>query len=137
MTSRAFAQFGILLAVFALHSTEAWGEVCDKVRPGWKPGDGAPDQWTVAGEVFTSWLGVAVLAILIAAFAARKRALYKLSAFAMLLLAVVVIWQPINDGVLAAAIEEGCEAAPDLPVAILISLGILMAALSRFSGRQR
>ena len=137
MIFRAPARICAALGSVALFSVSASASVCEKVRPGWVPGDGAPDQWTVTIETFSSWLGVAVLAIVIGSIALRRRRLYKLSALSMIVLAISVVWQPMADRELAAAIEEGCKATPELPVAILIALGILLGALSRWTARGR
>lgn len=137
MTFRAPARICAALGAVALFSVSASASVCETVRPGWVPEEGAPDQWHVTIETFSSWLGVAVLAIVILSIALRRRKLYKLSALSMLAFAIFVVWQPMGDRELAAAIEEGCRATPELPVAILIALGILLGALSRWTARGR
>lgn len=105
------------------------------MRPGWSPDNGTPNQWEVAVETFSGWPGAAVLVIVILSVVLRRKALYKLSALTMVAIAVAVVWIPLNDREIAGAIQEGCEAVPELAVAMLISIGIVLAAIGRWSGR--
>ena len=120
MLSR-FKTWSFILAFTSLASP-AIAEVCDKVRPRWRPHDGVVNQFGELYFFFTSPFGLVLIAVLALAIYFKNQWLSWSAAALFGMTAVLnvagVLWP--SDGVALAAIAEGCRDWPVLNIIVLV-----------------
>lgn len=98
----------------------AVAEVCDKVNPGWSPGDPPVGQVGDLLNFFSGLAGGAALAVFAANLLFGRVSLSVISAVLSGVLACFLIVERwASDGVYLAAIREGCVAEPYAVIAVL------------------
>lgn len=126
------------IAITMIASTPAVAEVCDKVRPAWKPADGPVTQFGDLALFFFEPLGLIVLVFAIAAVLLRK--IWFTVFVVTLLVAIIALnistWVEADD-VTNFAISEGCIAAPVLTTITLVAICAIISVATWHSSRRR
>jgi acyl carrier protein len=109
-----------------LVASPAFAEVCDKVRPTWKPSSGSINQFEELYYFFTSPLGIGLLFLIAATYFVKRRWLSVLCGTLIVLTAALIAanWFWLGDDIIYAAHQEGCRASPLVTIGVLALLSI-------------
>ena len=126
----------LTVPICLIASTPAAAEVCDKVRPAWKPQDGSIGQFEDLALFLLEPMGLIAVGLTVAAVLLKKTWL-SVTAIVILLLDIalnVSTWREADD-VTGFAIAEGCLTAPILTTVALIALATIIATQTWIGSR--
>ena len=113
----------------------AFAEVCDKVRPNWDPSSEPVDQLQELYYIFSSPLGIILIALWVLVLFFKRTMLSVFAAFVLIAVSGLIAanWFWPDDGVTYGAHLEGCTGNPLATCLVLV----VMAGMSFIGGKTR